>query len=92
MVAAEAAACGTPVVAFARGALDEVVVDRLTGLLVAPDDIDAAADAVQESGTLERAQCRRHAERALDLELTLDAHERMYEQLAAVDTRSAARG
>ena len=92
MVAAEAAACGTPVVAFARGALEEVVVDRVTGLLVAPDDIDAAADAVQESGTLERAQCRRHAERVLDLELTLDAHERMYEQLAAVDTRSPARG
>ena len=50
MVAAEAQACGTPVVAFRRGALDEVVVDGVTGFLVAPDDIDAAADAVSEGG------------------------------------------
>ena len=36
MVAAEAQACGTPVVAFRRGALDEVIVDRVTGFLVSP--------------------------------------------------------
>ena len=35
MVAAEAQACGTPVVAFSRGALDEVIVDAVTGFLVA---------------------------------------------------------
>ena len=50
MVAAEAQACGTPVVAFRRGALDEVIVDGVTGFLVAPDDIVAAADAVSEDG------------------------------------------
>ena len=48
MVAAEAQACGTPVVAFRRGALEEVILDGVTGFLVAPDDIDAAADAVSE--------------------------------------------
>ena len=32
MVAAEAQACGTPVVAFRRGALDEVIVDGDDGL------------------------------------------------------------
>ena len=34
MVAAEAQACGTPVVAFRRGALEEVIVDGVTGFLV----------------------------------------------------------
>ena len=41
MVAAEAQACGTPVVAFERGAIGEVVVDGVTGFLVAPGDIEA---------------------------------------------------
>ena len=40
MVAAEAQACGTPVVAFRRGALAEVIVDGVTGFLVAPGDVE----------------------------------------------------
>ena len=76
MVAAEAQACGTPVVAFRRGALGEIVLDGLTGFIVAPDDINAAADAVRRAAALSRSQCREHAESHLDLELSLDAHER----------------
>ena len=59
MVAAEAQACGTPVVAFGRGALGEVIVDGVTGFLVAPDDIHAAADAVRRAAeTLARGMPR----------------------------------
>ncbi|HEX4187401.1 MAG TPA: glycosyltransferase [Solirubrobacteraceae bacterium] len=82
MVAAEAQACGTPVVAFRRGALDEVILDGVTGVLVAPEEIEAAAEAIAATGELSRAACRRHAERNLDLELSLDAHERLYERVA----------
>jgi glycosyltransferase involved in cell wall biosynthesis len=82
MVAAEAQACGTPVVAFRRGALSEVIVDGVTGVLVAPDDIAAAADAVRRAPALTRADCREHAERELDLELSIDGHERLYERVA----------
>jgi glycosyltransferase involved in cell wall biosynthesis len=88
MVAAEAQACGTPVVAFRQGAIAEVVVDRVTGFLVAAGDINAAAGAVGRAAGLARLQCRIHAERRLDLELTLDAHERLYAQLA--DARAGA--
>jgi UDP-glucose:tetrahydrobiopterin glucosyltransferase len=82
MVAAEAQACGTPVVAFRRGALAEVVVDGVTGFLIAPEDIRAAADAVGRTPTLSRLRCRAHAEGQLDLERTIDAHERLYERVA----------
>jgi glycosyltransferase involved in cell wall biosynthesis len=90
MVAAEAQACGTPVVAFARGALGEVIVDGVTGLLVTPDDIAAAAQAVRASESLARADCRLHAERELDLERALDAHERLYAHLGATAARAPA--
>jgi glycosyltransferase involved in cell wall biosynthesis len=92
MAAAEAQACGTPVVAFARGALVELIVDGVTGFLVAPGDIDAAADAVRGSAPLSRARCRQHAEAELDLELTLDAHERLYERLVTSPARSQVGG
>ncbi len=82
MVAAEAQACGTPVVAFERGALHEVIVDGVTGFLVAPDNINAAADAVTRTTELSRSACRDHATRHLDLELSLDAHELLYTRVA----------
>jgi glycosyltransferase involved in cell wall biosynthesis len=84
MVAAEAQACGTPVVAFRRGALEEIILDGVTGLMVAPDDINGAADAVTRASKLSRSRCREHAEGHLDLELSLDAHERLYRRVASV--------
>ncbi len=45
--AAEAMACGVPVVATRAGALPEVVEDGVTGLLVPPADPHALADAVR---------------------------------------------
>lgn len=85
MVAAEANACGTPVVGFRRGGLPEVVDDDVTAILVAPGDVAGAAAGVGRADQLSRGACRRHAEETLDLEATLDAHERVY--LRAVGAR-----
>jgi len=82
LAAAEAQACGTPVVAFSRGGLGEVVADGVTGFLVPPDDVGAAAAAVSKAAGISRLACRRHAEGRLDLELSLDAHERLYRRVA----------
>jgi glycosyltransferase involved in cell wall biosynthesis len=86
LAAAEAQACGTPVVAFGRGALGEVIMDGVTGYLVPPDDVraaaEAAAKAVSGPGGISRPACREHAEGQLDLELSLDAHERLYRRVA----------
>ncbi len=92
MLAAEAQACGTPVVAFKRGALGEVVVDGSTGFLVVPGDIDAAADAVGAATGLSRSECRAHAERSLDLERSLDGHEQLYRRVVGAAPWATARG
>lgn len=39
LVMIEAMACGTPVVAYARGSVPEVVVDGVTGFIVAPEGV-----------------------------------------------------
>ena len=78
LVAAEAQACGTPVVAYRRGGLQDIVVDGVTGFLVEPGDIDAAAAALGRVDELDRTACRRHAEAHLDIEAVLDAHEHVY--------------
>jgi glycosyltransferase involved in cell wall biosynthesis len=53
----EAMACGTPVVAWRRGSVPEVVEDRVTGYVV--ETIEEAVSAVGRVGDLSRTACRR---------------------------------
>jgi glycosyltransferase involved in cell wall biosynthesis len=87
LVAAESQAAGTPVVAFARGALPEIVVDGLTGYLV--EDVRGAIEAVQAIGAIDRVACRAHAEQSLSIEQTVEAHEKLYELSRASSGRLA---
>ncbi len=56
---AEAIMCGTPVIAFNRGAMKELIVDSKTGFLV--DNIGEAVDAVSNIKNIDRNACRKHA-------------------------------
>ncbi|KAH7678342.1 hypothetical protein AAVH_41760 [Aphelenchoides avenae] len=49
-------ACGTPVIAFSRGSVPEVVEHGLTGFIV--DDEGSAVDAVKRVSTLSRCKIR----------------------------------
>lgn len=79
LVAMEAAACGTPVVAFPSGALAEVVQDGETGFLV--QGTDAMADAIRSAGTLDPARCREAAESRFDVRLSTANYLRTYIEL-----------
>jgi len=81
MVAAEAQAAGTPVIAYRRGALPEIIIDGQTGFLAPPDDIAGAARALKAVSRITRAECRTHAVLDLSLEASLVAHERLYRTL-----------
>ncbi|KNH07170.1 Glycosyltransferase [Candidatus Burkholderia brachyanthoides] len=61
LVLIEAMACGTPVIAFNRGAVPEVVDEGVSGFIV-EDEIGAAAAAVNRLHTLPREGVRRRFE------------------------------
>jgi len=55
----EAMACGTPVIAFPRGSMPELIENGVTGFLV--DDLDQAVTAVDSTDAVDRAGIRQHA-------------------------------
>ena len=78
LVAAEAQAGGTPVVAFARGGLTEIIDDAVTGFLVEPGNVAGAVVAVRSVAKLDRRRCRQHAVDDLDLEACVAGYEALY--------------
>jgi glycosyltransferase involved in cell wall biosynthesis len=73
----EAMACGTPVIAFSRGSMPELIEHGSNGFLVR--DVEAARAAVEAIPTLDRLVCRRHAERRFTVERMVDDYLRVYQ-------------
>jgi glycosyltransferase involved in cell wall biosynthesis len=84
MVMIEAMACGTPVVAFGRGSVPEIVKDGVTGFIVDPKvGIEGMVAAVKRLGEIDRAACRRHVEQNFSVAKMTEGYERIYTQLLA---------
>ncbi|WP_299055931.1 glycosyltransferase [uncultured Nocardioides sp.] len=77
LVAAEAMSCGTPVAAYARGALPEIV-DADTGRLAEPDDVAGLAAAMRDATRLDRVGVRTSAVKRFGLTAMVDAYEDLY--------------
>jgi glycosyltransferase involved in cell wall biosynthesis len=80
MVMVEAMVCGTPVLAFARGAAQELVIDGLTGFLV--DDAQQMAEAVGRLGELDAAACREAIAACCDAPVVATQYEAAYRTVA----------
>jgi glycosyltransferase involved in cell wall biosynthesis len=85
LVMVESMACGTPVVAYRRGAASEVIVDGQTGYLVEPEDLDAFAAAVDRVGSISPEACRAHVERSFSSRSMVDGYAHIYDGLVADD-------
>jgi glycosyltransferase involved in cell wall biosynthesis len=72
LVMIEAMACGTPVVAWRGGSVDEVITDGVSGFVV--EGIDEAVDATYRAAMLDRRRCRA----AFDERFTADRMARTY--------------
>jgi glycosyltransferase involved in cell wall biosynthesis len=77
----EAMACGTPVVAYRRGSMPEVIDDAVTGYVV--DGVDSAVAAVAAAIRLDRRAVADQARRRFSAERMVSDYLRVYEQLLA---------
>ena len=84
MVMIEAMACGTPVIAYNRGSVPEIVKDGVTGFIVEPErGIEGLVEAVKRIGEIDRAACRKHVEENFTIEKMVDGYERVYRKVAS---------
>src|SRR6185295_11487573 len=81
LVMIEALACGTPVVAFRGGSVDEILEDGVTGYIV--EDLDRAIEATRQVDRLSRAACRQAFERRFASARMASHYVQLYERVIA---------
>ena len=79
LVMIEAMACGTPVIAHARGSVPEIVEEGVSGFLV--HDVEQAAEAVSRIGEIDRQGCRQRFEERFTARRMCEDYLALYERL-----------
>jgi glycosyltransferase involved in cell wall biosynthesis len=83
MVMVEALACGTPVLAFGRGAAPEIVSPGITGFLA--NDDAGLIDAIKRLDELDRAACRAAVEGHFSADRMVEDYVALYDRVVAGD-------
>lgn len=77
LVIAESMACGTPPIAFRRGAAPELIQDGISGFLV--DSLDEMTGSVARIGEIDPLACRRRVAGHFDVDRMVDAYVALYQ-------------
>ncbi len=80
----EALACGTPVIAYSRGSMPEIIDEGRTGFLVT--DVDGAVAATSAVATLDRSAIRRSAVERFDVSRMVDEYVAVYRSVLRLRT------
>lgn len=75
----EAMACGTPVIAFNRGAVSEIIEDNKTGFIT--NNVDEMVEKIKQIDQIDRHQCRRLVEEKFNISKMTDNYEKLYYSL-----------
>ncbi len=81
MSVAEAMLCGTPVIAFNKGAMPELIKNGETGFLV--NNVDEAVEAVNQINKINRQTCHQWALSQFSSEKMVDDYFKLYQQILA---------
>lgn len=79
IVMVESMATGTPVVAFNKGSVPEVIKDKKTGFIV--NDEDEMIEAIKKIDLINRLDCRKHVEDNFTIEKMVNNYIKVYEQV-----------
>ena len=97
LVMTEAMACGTPVIAYNRGSVPEVIQDGVTGFIVDPDNVerpnkgnwiikkqgvDGLVEAIQRIGEIDRRACRELVEQKFTVDHMINGYVSVYEKIS----------
>jgi len=85
VVLIEALACGTPVLAYRRGSIPEIIDHGVTGYVC--DDLDAMAQAVEGLCAIDRRRCRDAFERRFTVERMALDYVKLYERMVVESLR-----
>jgi glycosyltransferase involved in cell wall biosynthesis len=87
LVMMESMACGTPVIAYPRGSVPEIIEDGVSGFLV--NNIEEAANALRHIDRFDRKRCRRRFEERLTSKRMCNDYLAVYERLVYGDSELA---
>lgn len=79
LIIVEAMACGTPVIAFKKGSLPEIIKDKKTGFIV--KDVNEMTKAVKLVDKIKRKDCRLRAEKYFTLQKMVNNYEKVYNEI-----------